>query len=141
MSISGNCVLVIDGQVGPSYSFAFEKLEDPARRHFGFLSGPSQFLQAGKTGKQVEIALTSGETLAIAVLQVNPIGLALIEIRNMVSARARECETDGQSSSLSSCSSAARRSAPARTRLSRDAPDRKRGLRQGQKSSGHPALA
>jgi hypothetical protein len=45
---------------------------------YGFLSGSVEALKLAATAKQVRIELTDGRILDARVLQVNPIGFALV---------------------------------------------------------------
>jgi hypothetical protein len=80
--VSGHCALVIDGKEYRTYSYAFELPGTSAVRRLGFLSGPSEFLEAAQRGNQAQIELDSGETLDIKVLEINATGLALITFIN-----------------------------------------------------------
>jgi hypothetical protein len=77
---SGHCTLILDGQDQTGFTFAMELGRDPGAKTYGFLSGPIELLRAAQSASQQRLQLPSGEILDIDVLQLNPVGLALISI-------------------------------------------------------------
>jgi len=78
MAISaGHCSLIIDGQAESDCTVAFEPAGPD---NLGFLSGPPELLKHARSAKQLQVKLRSGEILHVKLLQLSPIGLALVSI-------------------------------------------------------------
>ncbi|MET0482783.1 MAG: hypothetical protein ABWZ27_07705 [Aestuariivirgaceae bacterium] len=77
---SGKCEIIINGQQSQELAYAMELDVSPRHGNYGFLHGPAEVLLQAQRAPRVELDLGEQGVISIAVLQVSPIGLALISI-------------------------------------------------------------
>jgi len=73
--LSGQCVLIIDGQHFEGCSCALDN-DDKSSRSLGFLSAPSEVLKRAWSAEQVKIGLSDRLPVKITLLAIN-LGIAL----------------------------------------------------------------